>query len=366
MQTQKEVINDKEAICLFTAFIFGSSLILGVGGSAKNDAWLAVITGIIMSVPILLVYIRLLSLYPGKDLFDILILTFGKIIGRIVAVFYILYSFSLGGLVFRNYGEFINTVALPETPLFVTILSLGLLSIIAVRLGIEVMGRTAALFLPIILLILAVVQLLVLPEVHFNYLKPVLAEGIGPVLMGGFKVFSFPFAETVLLIGVFSSLKTKKSPFKVFYWGILISVITIMILTVRNTGVLGNMADKLYFPAYEAVSRINIGDFLQRMEVTVSFVFFISVFVKSSVCLLVTSKGIAKMFNLKDYRSIVIQTGFLMIYFSYTFYDNIMEMKYWADKVYPYYVFPVQVILPIIIWITAEIKSRKKKQENAS
>jgi spore germination protein KB len=139
-----------------------------------------------------------------------------------------------------------------------------------------------------------------------------------------------------------------------------------MILTVRNTGVLGNMADKLYFPAYEAVSRINIGDFLQRMEVTVSFVFFISVFVKSSVCLLVTSKGIAKMFNLKDYRSIVIQTGFLMIYFSYTFYDNIMEMKYWADKVYPYYVFPVQVILPIIIWITAEIKSRKKKQENAS
>ena len=54
------------------------------------------------------------------------------------------------------------------------------------------------------------------------------------------------------------------------------------------------------------------------------------------------------MFNLKDYRLIVIQTGLLMIYFSYIVYDNSMMMKYWAFKVYPFYAFPLQVILPIM------------------
>jgi spore germination protein KB len=41
-----------------------------------------------------------------------------------------------------------------------------------------------------------------------------------------------------------------------------------------------------------------------------------------------------------------------------------MDMSYWAFKVYPYYAFPFQVILPIIIWILAEIKAKKMKQAN--
>jgi spore germination protein KB len=144
----------------------------------------------------------------------------------------------------------------------------------------------------------------------------------------------------------------------------MISAIIIMITTLRNITVLGNMLGSFKFPSYAAVSRINIGDFLQRIEVTVSIVFVYSAFIKSSICLLVACKGIGKVFNLKDYRSIVIQTGLLMIYFSYIIYNNSMEMRYWAFKVYPYYTFPMQVILPVIIWIFAEIKAKKINKEN--
>lgn len=177
--------------------------------------------------------------------------------------------------------------------------------------------------------------------------------------MGGFSDFSFPFAETVLFICIFSSLKTSKSPFKIYIGGLLIAGFIIIAITVRNIGVLGNMLGCFYFPSYEAVSRIQIGDFLQRIEVTVSFVFFFGVFSKSSICLLVACRGIGKMLNLKDYRSIVIQIGLLMIYLAYTVYDNSMEMKYWAFKVYPYYAFPMQVIIPLIIWGLAEAEAKR-------
>lgn len=361
---QIEQITDKEAIVLLIVFVIGSTLIIGIGGEAKNDAWISGIVGIIMAFPMLLIYSRILSLFHGKDLFDILNIVLGKVVGQIVAIIYIWYAFHLGALVLRNFGEFVNTVAMPETPMLVTLVCLGLICITAVKLGIEVMGRTTTFFLPILISILAVVQLLSIPEFHLNYIKPILGDGITPVLKGGFSAFSFPFAETVLFIGVFDSLKTKRSPFKVYSFGVLIPFTIIIATTLRNIAVLGNMLGSFYFPSYAAVSMISIGDFLQRMEVTVSIVFIYGAFIKSSICLLVACRGIAKMFNLKDYRSIVIQTGLLMIYFSYIVYDNIMEMKYWAFKVYAYYAFPMQVILPIIIWIFAEIKTKKMNEKN--
>lgn len=362
----KEQITDKEAICLLTIFIMGSSLIIGIGADAKNDAWIAGIVSVIMFIPMLLIYTRLLSLFHGKDLFEILNIIFGNILGKIISVIYIWYAFHLGAMVIRNFGEFNNIVAMPETPIFVPMLCLGLVCIIAVSLGIEVMGRTTTYFIPIIFLILLIVQILIIPLLHLNYIKPILGNGLIPVLKGGFSAFSFPFAETVLFIGVFSSLKTKKSPIKVYIWGVLLSASIIIIITIRNISMLGNMLGSFYFPSYEAVSRINIGDFIQRMEVTVLTLFVYSIFIKSSICLLVACKGIGHIFNLKDYRSIVIQTGLLMTYLSYIIYDNIMEMKFWAFKVYPYYAFPMQVILPIIIWVLAEIKARKNKNEKCT
>ncbi len=359
----KERLSDKEAICILITFLLGSSLIVGIGGDSKNDAWISGMLSLIMYLPMLLIYSRLLSLYQDKDLFDILIIVFGKVFGRIAAVIYIWYAFHLGALVLRNFGEFINTVAMPETPLLVPLICLQIVCATGVCLGLEVVGRITTYFLPLILFIILLVQLLGIPQLHFNYLKPILGNGIIPVMKGAFSTFAFPFAETVLFTGIFSSLQTKKSPVKVFLFGTLISAFVIVTLTIRNIAVLGNMLGSFYFPSYEAVSRINIGDFIQRVEVTVSIVFVFGVFLKTSICLMVTCKGIGKVLNLKDYRSITIQTGLIMTYFSYTVYDNIMDMKFWISKVYLYYAFPMQVIIPVILWVFAEIKSKKIQQK---
>ncbi|AKN31385.1 spore gernimation protein [Clostridium carboxidivorans P7] len=356
---KKEQITDKEGICILIIYIIGSTLIIGIGGEAKNDAWISGIASIIMFIPMLLVYSRILVLFQGKDLFDILCIIFGNTLGKIISLLYIWYAFHLGALVLRNFGEFINVLAMPETPMFVSLFCLGLVCIVAVKLGIEVIGRTIAYFIPLIFFTFIVIQLISIHQLHLNYIKPILGNGIISILKGGFSAFSFPFAETVLFIGIFNSLKTKKSPLKVYLYGVLISASIIIIVTIRNIAILGNKVGNFYFPSYEAVSMIRVGDFIQRAEVTVAMTFVFGALIKSSICLLVSCKGIGKLFKLSDYRSIVIQTGLLMIYFSYIVYDNIMTMEYWAFKVYSYYAFPFQVILPVIIWILAEIKVRK-------
>lgn len=358
---QKEKVTDKEAICLFVLFIYGSSLIIGIGGGAENDSWLAAIVGTIMAVPVMLIYSRILSIYEGKDLFDILEILFGKFIGKIIAVIYVWYSFHLGALVLRNFGEFLNTIAMPETPMIASLLFMGIVCIIGVSYGVEVLCRTCTYFIPLIIFILAFVELLGLPKFNLEYIKPVLGNGLNPVLQGGFSAFSFPYAETVVFMGAFASLKTKKSPFRVYLLGILISSPIIIVNTLRNVLILGNTLSSFYFPSYGAVSMIRFGEYIERIEVTLAVTFTFCIFVKCSVCLLTACMGFGKILNLKNYRTVVIQTGLLMIYFSYIVYDNTMEMKYWAFKVYPYYAFIFQVIIPVIIWVFAEIKVRKNR-----
>lgn len=360
---RKEQITDKEGISLLMLFILGSTLIIGIGGDAKNDAWITGILAIFISVPMLLVYGRILVIFPGKDLYEILEILLGKIGGKIISLLYIWYAFHLGALVIRNFGEFINTVTMPETPMFVPMLSLGIVCIVAVKSGIEVMTRVCAYVLPFFLFTIVAIQLLGISKINLRNLKPILANGFFPIISGAFSTFAFPFAETVLLMGILSSLKNQKTQYKVYLSGLFAAGIIIVIITIRNIGILGGLISHLYFPSHVAVGRIRIGNFLERMEVTVSVVFVVGVFAKTSTCLLVVCKGIARIFNLNDYRSIVLQTGLLMVYLSQIIYKNIMEMEYWAFKVYAYYAFPFQVIIPILLLITAEIKMRSRNRQ---
>ncbi len=350
-----EKLTDKEAICITTLFIMGTTLIMGIGGEAKNDVWMAAILGILFSAPIMLVYSRIVSMFQGKDLFEILELVFGKYIGKFTILLYIWYAFMLGALVIRNFGEFVDTLGMPETPMFVINLCLGLVCTIAVRLGIETIGRTCAFFIIVVFAILLIVQILVIPQLHLNYIKPILYNGFLPVLKAGYSAFTFPFAETVILISILFTLKTEKSARKVYLWGLVLAGTTIVVLTIRNVLVLGKSIEMYYFPSYIVASDISVGDFLQRLEITVVFVFAVAAFVKTSVCLLAVCRGFQRLFNLNDYRSITIQVGLLMVYFSYIIFYNIMDMKDWV-KVYPYYAIPFQIIVPIVMWIIAELR----------
>lgn len=358
----KEIISDKQGTMMMTMFIMGSTLILGAGGEAKQDVWIAILLAVAFAIPALFVYSRLLSLYPGKDLFDILEIIFGKIISKFIQILFVWYAFHLGILVMRNFSEFIRVVAMPETPPFIMNSFMAIVCILVIKDGIEVLGRISTFILPILIAIILFVVILSGPKLQLSNIKPVLYDGFKPVLQGAFSTFSYPFAETVVFTMVFSSLKRKNSSYKVYYRALLIGSLLIFIVSVRNLLVLGaDTASMLYFPSYSAVSVINIGEFLQRIEVTVSVVFLFAGFTKVSVCLYAATNGIAKIFNLGDYRNFAVPVGLLMILYSKPIYVSAMEMVEWA-KIYPYYAIPFQIILPIVIFIAAEIKIRVKKK----
>ena len=345
-------------------FIMGSTLILGIGSDAKQDAWLSIIIAAALAVPMLAVYSRILALFPEKNIYEILNIVFGNIFGRLIALFFIWYAFHLGTMVLRNFQEFIKIVSFPETPEFISVMLMGILCIWVVKEGIEVLGRFSQLAIIFLAFIIIVVISLGMKNASFDNFRPFLYNGVKPVLSSAFSVFSFPFAETVLFTAVFTFMKGRNNSYRVYYFALVIGVSFTLSVTVRNILVLGaDFIERVYFASYAAVSLVNIGNFLQRIEVTVSVVMLFTGFVKISVCLMATARGVDYLFKVGNYRQLVAPVGFLMMITSCFIYQNAMEMQEFAFEVYKYYAFPFQVILPLIIWIGAEIKARKNSNK---
>jgi spore germination protein KB len=361
---KKEIISDMQGINLAVLFLFGSALVMGTGGDAKSDVWIAIILALFVSAPILMIYARILSRYPGMDLYDILEVVFGKYLGRAFSLPFIWFSFHLGAIVLRNFGEFMNTVGLPETPKMVPIIMFALVCALGVKSGIETLAKCSSHFIVGVFLLLFLLTLFTIPNLKTENLLPIMYNGFKPVLKGAFSAFSFPFGELVIFMMVFDSLKTPGSSYKIYLRSLAIGGLVVLLIATRNIMLLGaDTIGSVYFPSYTAISRVNIGNFLQRLEISVSIVFTLSGFIKISICLLAATKGITKLFGFKDYRLLVTPVVLLMVNLADILYGSIMEMFEWAQDIWPYYAFIFQVILPLIIFIAVEVKARFQKKE---
>lgn len=364
---EKEVISQKQAVLIISTFIIGSSAVLGAGSKAKQDVWLAIIFAMVMASLIIFVYARISKLFPGKDIYEILNALFGKVLGKIISLFFLSYAFRLAALVIRDFTEFVRIVSLSETPACILAFSSVILAIWAVRGGIELLGRSLAIFFPVYLLMIITVTLLSIPLFNFNNLKPFLYDGIQPVLKASFGVFTFPFAETVVFLCLMGKVRKNSSIYKVYYSSLLIGGIILLIISVRSVLVLG-VPNKLIqnFASYASSRLIRIGTFIQRIEASIAIVFMISGFTKATVCLYTATKGLSHLFNIKDYRKLAAPVGILMSLYSIIVHSDAAELIEWAVNIYPYYAIPFQIIIPVIVWIVAEIKTRTSSNNNTT
>ena len=356
---QNETISERQAVILIIMFISGSSLLKGAGSQAKQDAWIAVIIAISWSIILLLMFSKILSLYPGKDLFDILQIVMGKFIGKIISILMIWFAFHDATLIFKNLSDYTNTIVFAYTPVVLPMIFFAMLLIWALKEGIEVLGRWSEFFIWVVIIIFSTISMLAIPQMNISRLRPILNNGFTPVLKGAFSSFSFPFGETIIFTMVFSNISKVKNYKRTFILGLLIGGGLICVSTIRNTLILGSRTiSRVYFPAPIAISLIDIGQMFERLEILVAVVFIVCIFVKVSICLIAVCNGISKVFGLNEYKFIATPVTLLMFNFTFFVYKSTMEMTSWVTNIWPYYSFGFEVIIPLVIFIVAEIKSK--------
>ena len=212
----KELISKKHVVSIILMFLFGSSVVMGVNAEAQQDSWLSLLIASVGVIPILLVYARIIRLNPGKDIFEILELLMGKVVSKVFIALMTWYALHLASLVLRNFSEFIHIAAMPETPQLVIMILMMLVTAYMAKSGIEALGRWTLAAVPIVLFVVLLTVLLSVNKMEVSHLQPVMDHPFGEIAAVSFTLFTFPFAETVLLLGVAGAIKNDASPYKLY------------------------------------------------------------------------------------------------------------------------------------------------------
>ncbi|WP_223701607.1 GerAB/ArcD/ProY family transporter [Sutcliffiella deserti] len=367
MKPTSEKISLQQFILLIVFFELGTSIVIGIGTEAKQDAWIAVIPATIAGVILVLMYYKAFKLGDG-NLYDLFAQCFGKFLSKILIYTYVVYFLYAASRVLRDFNELLVTVVLPNSPIeFTSFLFMGVV-IYVIYLGLEVFSRTATIFAPyMILFLLAItVFLWVNGNIDFSNLRPVLAEGIQPVYQAFFpQLLTFPFGEMVVFTVIFPHVNKLKKSSKPLWMATAVSGFIIILYIVINIAVLGPEGyARTTFPLLSSAREISIADFIERLDALVVFIEMLGVFVKVSIYFYCVLKGLEAVHKV-TYRYFAFPVGMLIATFSiiiaYSFNEHLIEG---LDIVPLYLHIPFQYLIPSLVFVILLIKSRKGGNSN--
>lgn len=362
---QKESITRRQANCILITFIFGSTVVFGVGTEAGQDMWISLLITIATIVPVSLIYARTIKLCPGKNLSEMLEELFGKVFGKILIILYVWYSIHLSASILRNFTDFIQVTSMPETPQVPVAICILAVILYLTKCGLEVFGKWAVVVFIVVCGIIPFTVLLSSNTLDWTHLSPIMNHDLKDILTSSFQQFSLPFGETVLFLGIAASLGKNESPYKVYLYGILCAGFISVIILMRNILVLGpEMMESVYYPSFVAGRIINPGEFFARIESVISMNYLLAGVTKIALCVFVAAKASANLFNLQNYKSMLAPVCFLCLMFSMISYHSSTHLFVFVKYYYPVYVVPFQIMIPLLVWITAEFKNAKKKNHN--
>lgn len=332
---------------------------------AGQDAWFSVIIVGIIQLGLITLYMKLGFRYPQQTIIQYGRLLTGKWFGSAIAVVYMFYFLILTAYVLRNIGNFIGSVVLPQTPLVVNMAVILIPAIYGCFLGIEVIGRTGEILFPWAMSVFIITALLLIPKMHPGELFPMFPEGITPSIKAGYPLLGFPSLEIVICLMLIPFVQNQQKIKKYFYItsvgtlisGTLLSLITIMVLGVDLTA-------RSPYAVYDVAREIRIERVLERAEVIVGIIWLITSFMKLLICFYVTVIVTVQCFNVISYKNLVIPFSFLLLPLSLWVLRNTAELE-WSGIVYPMMaVFPGFVI-PAVLLIVGDFRSRNKQGSEA-
>lgn len=369
MELNEVRISSRQFLLTVVMFVTGTSILLVPSGlilAAKEDAWIASIVGMLFSLVLVMLYIKLAKMYPEMSLFELSEAIFGRWLGRAVNVLYIFYAFILASEVLSNLGDFIVAEIMVETPKKYIHLLFLLPVCYGVALGFETITRSMEAIFPTLFFLFFSLLVLMLPESEPSQMMPILGKGWKPILQGALVVVNVPYLELVLLLGVIQYLNSKQKAAKAFLFGTVLGAFTLIIIPLIIILVLGrDFAGIMLYPGFTVAKMVDIGQFLQRIEVVFAAIWICTLFYKLTICFYVSLKGVNHLFGIMDSRTLLFPLTLILWMLSVIVYPNAAIFQATIEAILAYNLL-FGLLLPLLMLTVSALKKKKNGQQQTT
>ncbi|MEC0276128.1 GerAB/ArcD/ProY family transporter [Peribacillus frigoritolerans] len=351
----KEIkISARQFEILVILFSIGTTILVIPGSLAqvvKQDAWIAAVFGTGIGLLLVALYIAISRMFPTKTLVEINEILLGKWIGKAVSLTFVFFSlYSAASLLFYV-GNFLTTLIIPDTPIEAVNIIFACILIMGIRLGLETVARSAEIFFAFFIILFIILVIFVIPQIEFQHIQPVFETGIKPMIYTVFlftSIFSLPLIVLLMIFPV--SVNQPKKAEKSFFIGILIGGSCLIIIIALAILVLGadDSARQMY-PSYALARKINVGNFIQRIEVIMAIMWFITIYFKMVIYFYASVIGLAQTLNLKDYKPLTLPLGVISVSLSLIIHPNVAQSATFDKEVWPLYVSVYGLVLPLLL-----------------
>lgn len=282
---------------------------------AKQNGWIAGLCSTLVGVLLILfIYYPLSRLHPKHTIVQYSEKIMGKWMGKIITSLFVLYSFYYSSLTLRVIGDFSSSQILVNTPKIAIYILFAIVLIMGVRLGIETIARSSELFIYPIIFFIFFLMLSLLPSVDLKNLQPILDDGLKTTLRGSISFISLPFMELVFFLMISPYVKTEKKAWKPWLVGTILGGVFLISFVTMCTLVLGvNVTAEQIYPGLKLSKRVSLGLYLQKLELLISMVWFLAIFIRSVICFYCAYTGLIHLFRVKDSRPIIFPLGVTLI-----------------------------------------------------
>ncbi|MGE6577574.1 GerAB/ArcD/ProY family transporter [Paenibacillus xylanexedens] len=328
---------------------------------AKQDSWICAFIGVPLGMALLAMILKLCSMHPEKNLVQMARSILGFWPGTFFSCFY-LFFFIIGASTHtREVGDFMTTQIFQYTPIRIIILMFVIVIGWGVWHGLETMGRSSELLMPVVIVFIVVLAVCLLPQVDTSNLKPVSDTGVVSISQGILVSIIYPIGEVVpiMMILPYAAKQAHQTRDMLIAAGlgslILATLVTISLL------VLGAfLTQHNIYASFVLSQKISIGSFFERIEAIMASSWMISTYFKAMIYLYAFIVGCAELFKLKQYRMLVLPASILvfglanLVSPSITF-IVITVVPYWVD-----WDTTLGIILPGCLLLIQWLKSYRK------
>lgn len=363
---EKGKINPGEFQVLVIFFTIGSSILVApalLAKLAKQDAWIAEILTLMLGLGFVFLYNQLSSMYPAMTFVELCEKVFGKWLGKVASLLFLFYFYYLAAALLREIGDFLTTQVMVETPIHIIMIMFLMVSLVGVRLGLEVLTRTSLIFFPWTVVLLVTLFLFLIPEIKLENMQPMAEGGLKPILNGAFSNLGLPFLELAIFLMITPYVTDNSKMRKYFYSGTLIGGIILVILIIFSILILGfDMSSRQAYPSYVLGKKISIGDFLERIEAIVAIIWFFTMYFKLTITYYGLTLGLAQVFGLKSFKILLFPLAFLIITYAIFSHPDIVDFQNFLAKTWTPFSLSIGFLLPLSVLIVGKIRKNRSKK----
>lgn len=366
MQTDK--VTSFQLLVLVTFFTIGSSILYipsTLTIEVQQDAWVAAIIGVLLGLLVVWFFTTISLWFPKLTYTEVIEKIFGKFLGKLISLLFVFMAILYASALIAQSSIFLNIQMYPKTPIAYISLLLVLIVILAVRLGIQTIARSAEIFVFPYFLLFIFLVVTISPQIEMGNIEPFFQTNISSLLNSSFKLTAVSTINSIVLFMIFPAfVNDLKKSRKSFYIGTLIGGAVIVTITMLCIFVLGpHTTLRQIYPSYTLAKVINIGDFITRIEAFMATLWTIALFFKVVLYFYAGLLGLSKILNIKEYRVLTFPVGSIVLGTSIILYPNILYQNTFNEKIAIALTIIVGLLCPLLATIVFLLRKKKLKKD---